>query len=155
MYKHCDISDEYISLHDCHATKVTYENGVLTFVFQEGIWVVQGHPSNTTDKTLRTDVAEVEFYLENGDECDITLYVFEEQSKKTVREEWELTKLIECINNEKYTLEFLYQYKGYHSMIIECWLWSDKKPYHRECELKLSLKGVKYCWNDLCEEKEW
>lgn len=45
------------------------------------------------DKTLRTDVAEVEFYLESGDEYDITLYVFEEQSKKTVREEWKLAKL--------------------------------------------------------------
>ena len=107
------------------------------------------------NKILRTDVAEVEFYLESGDEWDITLYVFEEESKKTVREEWRLDKLMECINGGKCTLEFLYQYKGYHSMIIECWLWSDKKPYHRECVLKLSLKGVKYCWNDLCQDKEW
>lgn len=155
MYKHCDIDDEYLSLHDCHATKVINENGVLTFVFNDGIWVAQGHPSNIADKTLRTDVAEVEYYLESGEECDITLYVFEEKSKKTVREEWELAKLIECVNSEKYTLEFLYQYKGYNSVIIECWLWSDKKPYHRECEIKLSLKDVKYCWNDLCEDKAW
>ena len=118
MYKHCDINDEYINLHDCHATKVIYENGVLTFVFHDGIWVIQGHPSNIVDKTLRTDVAEVEFHLESGDECDITLYVFEEQSKKTVREEWELAKLIECVNSGRYTLEFLYQYKGYNSIII-------------------------------------
>lgn len=72
-----------------------------------------------------------------------------------VREEWELSKLIECINSGKYTLEFLYQYKGYNSMIIECCLWSDKKPYDRECQLKLPLSQVRYCWNDLCEDKEW
>lgn len=155
MYKHYDCDDEYISLHDCQATKVISENGVLTFVFQDGIWVAPGHPSNTTDKVLRTDAAEVNFQLEFGDEDDIALYVFEEKRKKTYREKWELTKLIECINSEKYNLEFLYQYKGYNSMIIECWLWSDKKPYHRECELKLSIKGVKYCWNDLLENREW
>ena len=49
-----------------------------------------------------------------------------------------------CINNENYTLEFLYSYKGYHSIIVECCLWSDKKPYHRECEMKLNIKEVKY-----------
>lgn len=152
MYSHCDVDSEYISLHDCHATNIKYENGVLSFVFQDGIWVIKGHPSNMTDKTVRTDVAEVKFCLESGDECDITLYVFEEKFKKTVRDEWELSKLMECVNSGSYTLEFLYQYKGYHSMIIECWLWSDKRPYHRECELKLSLTEVRYCWNDLCEE---
>lgn len=152
MYSHCDVDSEYISLHDCHATNIKYENGVLSFVFQDGIWVIKGHPSNMTDKTVRTDVAEVKFCLESGDEYDITLYVFEEKFKKTVRDEWELSKLMECVNSGSYTLEFLYQYEGYHSMIIECWLWSDNRPYHRECELKLSLTEVKYCWNDLCEE---
>ncbi len=155
MYKHCDCDDKHISLHDCHATKVVNENGILTFVFQDGIWVTPEHPSNTTDKVLRTDVAEVNFQLEFGDEDDVALYVFEEKRKKTYRERWELSKFIEYINSEKYNLEFLYQYKGYNSMIIECWLWSDKKPYHRECELKLSIKGVKYCWNDLREDREW
>ena len=66
-----------------------------------------------------------------------------------------MSKLIECVNSEKYTVEFLYQYKGYNSIIIECWIWSDKKPYHRECELKISLTNVEYCWNDLCKDREW
>ena len=152
MYKHCDVDSEYISLHDSHATNIKYEKGVLSFVFQDGIWVIKGHPSNMTDKTVRTDVAEVKFHLESGDEGDITFYVFEEKFKKTVRDEWELSELVESVNSGSYTLEFLYQYEGYHSMIIECWLWSDKKPYHRECELKLSLTEVEYCWNELCEE---
>ncbi len=152
MYKYCDDGGEYLSLHDCHATKVSYENGVLSFIFDDGIWVSNGHPSNTIDKTVRTDVAEVKFYLESPDECDITLHVFEKKFKMTVRKEWELSKLIECINSGKYTLEFLYEYKGYNSIIFECWLWSNKKPYHRECELKLFLAQVNYCWNDFCED---
>ena len=39
MYKHCDISDKYVSLHDCHASNILYENGVMTFIFPNGIWI--------------------------------------------------------------------------------------------------------------------
>ncbi len=155
MWKHCDTTDEYISLHDCHATKISYEKGVLTFGFEDGIWVAQGHTDNTVDKTVRTSEAEVRFILESEDESDITIYIFKKEGKKTIRKEWELSRLLEHVNSGKGTLEFLYQYKGYCSMIIECWLWSKKKPYHRECELKISLTGVEYCWNDLCEDREW
>lgn len=155
MWKHCDRTDEYISLHDCHATKIAFEKGVLTFGFADGIWVCPGHPNSTIDKTVRTNEAEVRFFLESGDESDITIYVFEAEGKKTLRKEWELANLLEHVNSGKGTVEFLYQYKGYGSWIMECWLWSGKKPYHRECELKISLTGVEYCWNDLCEDREW
>ena len=90
----------------------------------------------------------IKFSLEFENEYDITIYVFEEKFNKTYREEWKLSKLMEYINHKKCTLEFLYQYKGYQSSIFECWLWLDKKPYHKECELKISYKDVKYCWND-------
>lgn len=39
--------------------------------------------------------------------------------------------------------------------IVECWLWFPRKPYHKECRLKLDVQGVFYRWNDLCPEKEW
>ena len=154
MWKHCDTTDEFISLHDCHATKISYGKGILTFGFEDGIWICPGHPDSTIDKTVRTNKAEVRFFLEFGDESDITIYVFEE-GKKTIREEWELSNLREHVNGGKGTLEFLYQYKGYGTWIMECWLWSKKKPYHRECELKISLTGAEYCWNGLCEDREW
>lgn len=67
MYKYCEINDEHISLHDCCATNATYENGVLTFFFDDGIWIA----STTLNKTVRTDKACVRFYLETGDECDV------------------------------------------------------------------------------------
>ena len=155
MWKHCDTTDKFISLHDCHATKVAYEQGILTLGFEDGIWVCPGHPDSTIDKTVRTDGAEVRFFLEFGDESDITIYIYEEMGKKTIRKEWELSNLLEHVNSGKGTLEFLYQYKGYGTWILECWLWSKKKPYHRECELKISLTGAEYCWNDLCEDREW
>lgn len=155
MYKYCDSCDQHISLHDCHATHVSYENGVVTFAFSDGIWITKEHPNNALGKTVRSDKAEVKYCLDSGCQDDITLYVFERRLGRTVQKEWPLSKLMEYVNNKKYTLEFLYRYKGDHAIIIECWLWSGKKPYHRECELKIWLKDVTYCWNELCEEKEW
>ena len=147
-YKHCDINDENISLHDCHATNIFYEHGVVSFVFKDGIWISNHHSNNSCNENVRSDIAEVKFSLEFENEYDITIYVFEEKFNKTYREEWKLSKLMEYINHKKCTLEFLYQYKGYQSSIFECWLWLDKKSYHKECELKISYKDVKYCWND-------
>ena len=60
MYKHCEINDEHKSLHDCHATSVTYEKGILTFYFDDGIWI----SSDTLNKTVSTDKSCVKFYLE-------------------------------------------------------------------------------------------
>ena len=155
MYKFCDQNGENISTHDCYTTNILYENGILTFVFADGIWLTKDNPNNTTGKTIRTDRAEVQFALEFGTEDDISIYVFKNYLKKTIRKEWKLSKLIEYANSGKKSLEFLYQYQGYHSVIIECMLWSDKKSYHQECELKISLKDMKYCWNKLYEEREW
>lgn len=155
MYKHCDVSDAYISLHDCHAASILYENGVITFTFPDGIWVTNECPDNALKKTVRTDMAEVQISLDLKSEDDITVYIFEERFRKTLRKEWKLSKLMEYVNHKKCTLEFLYQYKGYRSMIIECCLWSKRKPHHRECELKVSLQDIRYYWNELCEEREW
>ena len=155
MWKHCDTTDEYISLHDCHATKVSYEKGILTFGFEDGIWVVSGHPDNLVDKTVRTDEAEVKFFLEGRDESGLSIYVFKEVGSKVIRKTWELSNLLDHVNRGKGTLEFLYQYKGYGTLIIECWLWSKKKPYHKECQMKLFLTGAEYCWNDLSEDRAW
>lgn len=154
MYKYFDADGDYLSLHDCRATKAKCENGILSFVFPEGIWVAPRHPDNTKGKTICTDEALVEFTLQTGNESDMTIYVFNENAGVTTREEWNPERLIECINSGKYTLEFLYKYKGYDSMIIDCWLWSDEKPYSRECELRLFLTGVKYYWNNLQEAME-
>ena len=155
MYKHCESNDKYISLHDCHVTKVVYDNGVLTFVFDDGIWILDEHPNNVTKKTVRTDKAEMNFRLESGEPYDVTFYVFEEKMKKIIRNEWDLNKMIKSVNSGQCTIELLYDYNGYNSMIIEGELWSKKKPYNRECELKISVTDVEYYWNNLCEDRMW
>lgn len=155
MYKYCDNNGKHISLHDCHVTSMSYENGIVTFVFADGIWLGNEHPENETGKIVRTDKAEVKINLEFENEDDMTVYVFKEKHKKTYREEWKISKLVEYVNKKKHALEFLYRYDGYRSVIFECCLWSKKKPYHRECEIKVMLKDMKFYWNELCEESEW
>lgn len=152
MYKYCDFNDEFISLHDCHATKVLYDKKNLSFIFDDGICVIPGHISNKTDKNIYTGKACVVFSLETGDECDVCIYVFKDKLKKTFREEWKLSKLIDNVNNNKYSIEFLYLYKGYNSMIVECVLWRDEIPHHLECQLKISFNSVRYQWNYLSDE---
>jgi len=156
MYRYHQTNDEHISLHDCRAESASFENGVLAFDFREGFWIGPGHPENQGERPVGTDSSRVEFRLESGDETDAVVYVYTEKGNDTaLREEWPLSRLLECINSEGCSLEFLYQYKGYQSLLIECWLWFDKKPYHKECELRLQVSGVEYFWNQLLEDRVW
>jgi hypothetical protein len=155
MWKYCDSNCKFISLHDCHATEISFEKGILTLVFDDGIWLTEEHPSNSLGKTVRTDRAEVQFHLTSEDEQDISIWVFEEKIKMTFRKEWELSRLMKSINSGKSTLEFLYRYEGECLTIFECCLWSSRKPYCRECELNLPLTKTIYFWNSLCEDKTW
>lgn len=35
------------------------------------------------------------------------------------------------------------------TFVFECWLWFDKKPYHKECVIILSADELTYFWNNL------
>lgn len=156
MYKHYDTTDELISLHDCKAEKLSFENGILSFYLSDGFWVLSNHEENCFEKTVKTDAAQVQFHLVDEDKYDISIYVFTwKKFRKSIRKAWKLKKFIKAINNGSCKLEFLCQYKAYNARIIECWLWFDKKPYHKECELKITTDRVTYCWNQLREDRQW
>ncbi|MBQ9767103.1 MAG: hypothetical protein IJW37_03260 [Lachnospiraceae bacterium] len=156
MYQHYDKDGMAVSLHDCYAEKAAFENGVLTFYFPDGFWIGADHKENSTGTTVRTDASEVRFQLEFGEAEDATVYVFMEgKPGEAIRKEWKLSKLLEGINSGTYRLEFLYQYRGYLQQNIDCWLWSEKKTYHMECELRLRVKDVTYCWNRVVENRTW
>ncbi len=153
MYKHYDKDGAAIGLHDSSAEKASFEKGVLTFYFpQDGFWVPSEHEANSTVEPVRTDASEVRFHLLYEDpEDDFKCYVFDKKSaRKTVRKEWTVSELVTALNSGKYRLEFLYRYVGgYKEQVFTCELLSDKKPYHRECQLWLSVQDVTYCWNEL------
>lgn len=155
-YLHCDNDDSYISLHDCYATKIYFNDNVLSFCFDNGFWIIPEHEFSDVEETVRTDKSRVDFHLEDSSLEDILIYIYRNSIfGKTLRKELPLDKLISLINEKNYRLEFIYQYKSYNELLFECWLWFDKKPYHYECQLKIPTRKAIYCWNNLCKDKKW
>ncbi len=155
-FSHIDHNENHLSLHDCIAERAYFENGNLGFEFNDGFWISPDHPDSNLSKIVKTDLSKVEYALEDGNEYDVTIYVFRETFfKKIVRTEWTIQNLINKINSGKYKLEFLYQYIDYNSRIVECKLICDKKPYRQECIMKISSSSVSYYWNNLREDRPW
>lgn len=155
-YLHNDRDEQHVSLHDCRANRAELKDGVLSFWFEDGFWVTGSHPGNPTGKTVRTGPARVDYVLRDADGEDVSVEVFTRlRWPHALRTVWELPKLLDAVGKEGWELEFLYQYPGGWDRIVECWLWFPKKPWHRECRLKLDAQQVLYRWNDLCPEQEW
>ena len=155
-YKHCDIDDKFITLHDCYAKNIRIEDGVVSFYFENGFWVTPDHEHNDLSETVRTDSSKVDFCIEQENCEEVTVHVLKKNFfKSTVRKEWSLNKLADFVNNRGFSLEFLYQYKSYNEQMIDCQLHFDKRPYSYECQLKIPVSKVVYCWNDLCKDKTW
>lgn len=153
---HCDHDEKHLTLHDCIAERAYFENGKVGFKFNDGFWISPKHPESDLSTLVRTDFSKVEYTLEDGNEYDVTVYVFKKTFfKKVFRIEWTIQELVNGINNGKYKLEFLYQYIDYNSRIIECVLNFDKKPHRMECILKISASEVNYYWNNLREDRPW
>ena len=156
IFSHCDNNDSYVSLHDCKAERAWFEGGVLGFEFPDGFWITPEHPESNLDVLVKTDAAKVTFELLDGDEFDAMIFVVEENIfKQPVRKEWSVHKLVKEINSGKLVLEFLYQYIDGCSRIVECDLWSRKKPYCRDFNMKLHLRDVHYHWNKILEDRVW
>ena len=155
-FSHCDHDEKYLTLHDCIAERAYFENGKLGFEFDDGFWVLPDHPESALSELVRTDRSKVEYTLEDGEDYDVTVYVFKKSFfKKVIRTEWSVQELVNKINTGKCKLEFLYQYIDYNSRIVECEIKFDKKPYRQECIMKISAPEVGYYWNNLREDRPW
>ena len=121
MYKFTDSLDSGIGLHDCRANNLILEEESMTFVFDEGIYVLPENTNNPTGELCFTDRAEITFrdtlFKEPGNSC--TVYIFSDTDDENVslREEIPLQKLADMLA-EGIELEFLYTYKGYRSYIF-------------------------------------
>ena len=153
--------DEYhgkeLTLHDCIANKISFENDTLRFYMSDGFWVTPHHEENHCGKTVRTDASIVDFSIENID--DITVRVFTRNaycwSRKTIAEIWNMEQLISAVNSGKCTVEFITQYRTYGEQMWHCAIRSNKKPYYRECQLYLPNSNATFYWNNLCLDREW
>ncbi len=155
MYKHRDLDDCYISLHDCCAEKINFDNGILSFIFPDGFWITHQHSLNNSDKTVLTDLSQVDFQIGKGID-QIEIYIFQKTKNGTIiRDKWEPLNFINAVNTGDFKLEFITQYKSYQSFLFKCWVWFDKAPYHSECEISFSSENVSYRWNELRYDCSW
>lgn len=155
MYKHCDLDDCCISLHDCCAEKINFDNGILSFIFPDGFWITHQHPLNNSDKIVLTDLSQVDFQIGKGID-QIEIYIFQKTKNGTIiRDQWEPMNFINAVNTEDFKLEFITQYKSYQSFLFKCWVWFDKEPYHSECEISFFSENVSYRWNELRYDCSW
>lgn len=155
-FKQLNRRDEHFSLHDCIATRAYFRDGKLEFEFENGFWVLASHPENSIGEVVRTDFSKVEYILEDGEDYDANVYVFDDVDRyKSLRTCIPIQDFVDDINSGKYRLEFLYQFLGYGARIMECELIFDSIPYHRECEIKICADEVVYYWNTLREDATW
>ena len=154
-YSHVEYDQKQLTLHDCSATKAEFCNGILSFCFDEGFWIAAFHPENSTGKTVRTDAAQVKYYLGRGTAEDCSVYVFRRFFKTTIRKSISIEELIQKIESRKCFIEFLYQYADENSRIIKCALHYPKRPYHEDCQLELFVEKEEYLWNSLREDYNW
>ena len=159
-FKHIN-PDEYhgkkLTLHDCTADKILFENNTLRFYLPDGFWVTPHHEENSSEKTVRTDVSVVEFSIKDID--DIMVYVFTRHRflwfRKTSVAIWNMEQFVSLVNSGKCTLEFITQYRTYGEQMWHCAIRSNKKPYYRECQLYLPETEATFFWNGLRLEREW
>lgn len=147
--------DTKITLHDCIADKISYDNNVLTLNFPDGFWVVDSHEDSNLDVTVRTDSAQVDFEIEPDEFMEIYLDVFiKRKYRKTIVEYWDLEKLMKAVNSGKYQLEFTYQYRTHFEQMWQCML-RYKGCWYAECQLHIPYSTATYRWNKLREDKVW
>lgn len=155
VYKHIEDSGEFISLHDCLADSITFDERKISFDFTDGFWITPGHPCSSLSESARTDYSCVDFDLNSTAE-DISIFVFRRNIfRHTIREIWTMQRLADCVNKQIAQLEFLYQFKSHNETLFECMLHFDRKPYLCDCQIKLHTLGAVYKWNSLCPDRLW
>lgn len=154
MYEHCDHHSTLFSLHDCHAEKMTFESGVLSFCFPDGFWVTRDHPLNTTGKIVKTGPSEVKYRILDKDINGVDFYVFTEKKRRNaLRVSWGLENFLSAVNGGAFQVEFITQYQSWQSVLHKCWIWFDRG--HKECEIILQTDQTLWCWDELCPYRVW
>ncbi|MBE6758892.1 MAG: hypothetical protein E7554_02225 [Ruminococcaceae bacterium] len=137
-----------VSLHDCRATSMHVTDNHIEFIFEDGFLVLADNEHNPHGKVCRSNVASLvirEYDLES-------IYIFRNfhmfgRRILTVRRSIDLNRLAEMLNSGKRQLEFITTYISDFTVLCTCEIWSDRKPYHRECLFETVYESIEYNWN--------
>lgn len=138
MFLNMSKTDDRLSLHDCTAKKLQVKPKKLVFEFPDGIY----HAGKVTG------AARVTMRIQPLD--DMVCYVYKVKPTKTIRKQWTMEKLSKKLAYGGCELEFVECYtRSFGDIsyrIYLCTLHRQDKPCLVECELRLTLRGIKYEW---------
>ena len=159
-FKHIDpddFHDKEITLHDCIADKIVFEQDVLYFYLPDGLWIAPHHQENPSGNLVRTDAAAVSFSVKDIDE--ITARIFTGYTwfgaQKARVEYWSMKQLMAAVNSGRCTIEFIEQYRNHYEQMWHCAIHSHKKPWYRDCQLYLPETEATFFWNNIRPERVW
>lgn len=143
-----------IGLHDCRATRLDVSDERLEFAFEDGFIVLPGNEHNPDGRILNTDRASLvisKYDLES-------VYIFREfhlfrKPVLTIRKKITFSRLADMINSGKWQLEFITEYVGAFTVLYSCEIWSERKPYHRECQIEMVYGSIEYNWNSIADRQ--
>lgn len=131
---------ENVSLHDCRINQMRYENKVLSFDFYDWIYV----SDKTVEEFVRTGKVRMDCYIIDEFIDGISIYIFDKKTnEKSIREDW-TDNFISAINDGNFEFEFVTTYKSYQHILFKGYIWFDKKPYCKECEIELHTDKITF-----------
>lgn len=132
----------YVGLHDCRTNKIDINDNSITFHFPDGFYYIE-EPKDP-QKTENCDAAMTCHLLEN----EISAVVFRKNLfGKIVREDWS-DRFAAAVNSGEIEFEFVYTYRSYQSILFKGYVWRNKKPWSRECEIEFRTDEITYEWSE-------
>ena len=142
-YKHTDFSGDFITLHDCTVSEISYESGILSLAFDGGFWVKPTHHANSSDKNARTEKAKVEFHTTSSP----AVFIFKKNLfGKMTKKEFAIDTLAELVSNKSTELEILGLYPAEDGTLIKCWARDKRSDKVSECHIELISNNARYYW---------
>ena len=140
-YNHTDFSGDFISLHECSANEISYENGVLSLNFNDGIRLKEKHHASKLCK--HTGKARVDFAVAAAP----AIFIFKKNLfGKLTKKELTVDALAELVNGNNTTLEILGTYHSDNGTLIKCWAKDKKSDKVSECHIELAPSKTTYYW---------
>ena len=139
MYKHQSAPRQGISLHDCYINRITTEDQHITLHFPDGFWVAN------PKKMFRTSASIVTF----------TQAIVDDVFYNSNNISWET--LCERINTGQWSIELINEYYRPRQGVLGGFL--DDEVWHKRSfasiALWLAFEDVRFCWNEIREDRQW
>ena len=148
-----------ISLHDCIVNKIDLSENSLSFLLDDGFWVLSDSKHNNLGETVRTDKAKIEFV---GFDKDFSAFFIYKRLRLfgiplcVIRKKVSIDSLFKRINNCEWEIELL---EEYHSCGRKQLFFGNvntkKRLWAYEFQLFVDCIKIEYYWNELCTDRKW